>query len=111
MALPVAREGILYNTAPRGFQQWHAALAAPGDPARISRRLYKSTPGCFEHAVSGQRAVLDPQPLSRQQRLTLIGVDPSLQCLVGCIQPLIRSVSFACTHSTTASVEVFSPQG
>jgi hypothetical protein len=38
--------------------------------------------------------VLDPQPLSRQQRLTLIGLDPSLQRLVGCIQPLIRNVSF-----------------
>ena len=63
-------------------------------PGENLRRLYKSTPGCFEHAVSGQRAALDPQPLSRQQRLTLIGLDPSLQRLVGCIQPLIGNISF-----------------
>jgi hypothetical protein len=38
-------------------------------------------------------AVLDPQALRRQQRLTLVGLDPSLQRLVGCIQ-LIRHVGF-----------------
>jgi hypothetical protein len=43
--------------------------------------------------------------------LALIGVDLSLQWFVGGIQPLIRDVGFSCTHSTTASVEVFSPQG
>jgi hypothetical protein len=38
--------------------------------------------------------VLDPQALRRQQWLTLSGIDPSLQRLVGCIQPLIRHVGF-----------------
>ena len=38
--------------------------------------------------------VLDPQALRRQQRLTLSGVDPGLQRLVGCIQPLVRRVGF-----------------
>jgi hypothetical protein len=32
-------------------------------------------------------AVSDPQTLGRQKRLTLRGVDPGLQHLVGCIQP------------------------
>jgi hypothetical protein len=39
-------------------------------------------------------AVLDPQALRRQQRLPLTGLDPSLQCLVCCVQPLIRRVGF-----------------
>jgi hypothetical protein len=38
--------------------------------------------------------VLDPQALRRQQRLTLSGVDPGLQRLVGCIQPLVRRIGF-----------------
>jgi hypothetical protein len=37
---------------------------------------------------------LDPQTLRRQQRLTLSGIDPSLQRLVGCVQLLIRHVGF-----------------
>jgi hypothetical protein len=39
-------------------------------------------------------AVLDPQALRRQQRLALSRIDPSLQRLIGCIQPLIRHVGF-----------------
>jgi hypothetical protein len=54
---------------------------------------------------------LDPQALRREQRLTLSGVDPRLQRLVGCVQSLIRHVVFACTHSPTAGVEDLSPQG
>src|SRR6202040_645090 len=38
--------------------------------------------------------VLNPQALRREQWLTLSGVDPGLQRLVGCIQPLIRHVGF-----------------
>ena len=38
--------------------------------------------------------VLDPQPLRGQPRLALIGVNPSLRCFVGCIQPMIRRVDF-----------------
>src|SRR6476659_6024458 len=38
--------------------------------------------------------VLDPQALRRQQRLTLSGVDPGLQRLVSCVQPLIRRIGF-----------------
>jgi hypothetical protein len=37
---------------------------------------------------------LDPQALRREQRLTLVGLDPTLQRLVGGIQPLIRHVGF-----------------
>jgi hypothetical protein len=39
-------------------------------------------------------SVLNPKALRRQQRLTLSGIDPSLQRLVGCIQPLIRRIGF-----------------
>ena len=49
-----------------------------------------------EHSVKAAIgvSVLDPQALRRQQRLTLSGVDPGLQRLVGCIQSLIRHVGF-----------------
>jgi hypothetical protein len=40
------------------------------------------------------RLELDPQALRRQQRLALGGLDPSLRCLVCCVQPLIRRVGF-----------------
>jgi len=37
---------------------------------------------------------LDPQALRGKERLTLSGIDLSLQRFVRCIQPLVRSVSF-----------------
>ena len=58
-------------------------LPAPAGSTRLALRKSRNW-----------RRGIGPTGVARQQRLTLVGLDPSLQRLVGCIQPLIRHVGF-----------------
>jgi hypothetical protein len=59
------------------------------------------------HRRRDWRRGIGPTAVAPPAAVGVDSINPSLQCLVGCIQPIIRHIDFACTLATTATVEVF----